>query len=54
MVRNHIIQVEPTEPAISKMEFDFLAYFPLRADTVAVSNNEHPKHEFGIILPSSL
>ena len=39
---------EPAEPAIGEVEVDFLAQAPLRADPKAVSNQQHPHHEFRI------
>src|SRR5262249_38606903 len=42
------VEVEPTEPAIGKMQLDFLAELALRADTVAVGDDQHPDHQLGI------
>jgi hypothetical protein len=37
MVRNLVIKVEPAEPTVSQMQFNFLGKLPLRAKAVAVS-----------------
>jgi hypothetical protein len=43
-----VFKIELTEPSVSKMQSDFLAQTPLMPDAVAVSDNKHPHHEFGI------
>ena len=48
MIGNLVVEIEATEPAIGEVEVDFFAQFPLRTDTIAVSNNEHSDHELGI------
>jgi hypothetical protein len=48
MIRNLVIEIEATEPAIGKVEFDFFAQLPLRTNSIAVSDDEHPDHELGI------
>jgi hypothetical protein len=48
VIGNLVRQIEPTEPAIGQMKLDFLAKLSLGADAVAVADNEHPNHQFGI------
>src|SRR5262249_58819843 len=48
VIGNPVVEVEPTEPAIGKMQLDFLAELALRADTVAVGDDQHPDHQLGI------
>jgi hypothetical protein len=48
VVGNFVLEIEPTEPAIGEMEFDFLAQFPLGTDAIAIPDNEHPQHELWI------
>ena len=48
MIRNFIVQFETAEPAIAKMKFDLLAQLTLKADAVAVADNEHPDHQLRI------
>jgi len=48
VIGNFVIEIEPAEPAIGKVQFDFLAQFALGADAVAVTYNEHSQHELGI------
>src|SRR6516162_3888904 len=48
MVGNVVIEIEATEPAVSEVELNFLAQLPFGADAVAVADDEHPDHEFGI------
>src|SRR6185369_11643892 len=43
-----VFQIEPAKPAIRQVQLDFLAKITLRTDAVAVRDNKHPKHEFGI------
>jgi hypothetical protein len=47
MIRNLVIEIEATETAIGKVELDFLAQLPLRTNSIAVSDDEHPDHEAG-------
>jgi hypothetical protein len=47
-MRNLVVQIEATEPAICQMQSDFLRQSALRAQSVAVVHNQHPDHQFGI------
>src|SRR5262249_19083059 len=48
VIGNPVVELEPTEPAISKMQLDFLAELALRGDTVAVGDHQHPDHQLRI------
>src|SRR5262245_29415629 len=48
MIGNFIVEIEPTEPAIGEVQFDFLAQLPLKTDTEAVADNEHSDHQLGV------
>jgi hypothetical protein len=48
MIRNLVIEIEATEPAIGKVELDFFEQLPLRTNSIAVRDDEHPDHELGI------
>src|SRR5262249_9389196 len=48
MVRHLVVEIEATEPAIGKVKLHFLAQPALRTDAVAVADNQHPDHEFGV------
>ena len=48
VVGYRVVQIEAAEPAVSKMQLDLLAQSPLEADAVAVADQQHPEHEFGI------
>ena len=48
VVRDLVIEVEPAEPAISQMQLDFLGQLALRAQAVAVPDNQHPDHQLRI------
>ena len=48
VVRYRVVQIEPTEPAIGQMKRDLLAQLELRADAVAVADDQHAHHQFGI------
>src|SRR5271169_1494341 len=43
-----VVEVEPAEPSVGQMQLDFLAQLPLKADAVAVADNQHPDHQLGI------
>ena len=47
-MRNLVVEVEFAEPPIRQMQGDLLAELPLRADAVAVADDEHPDHQLGI------
>src|SRR5215470_8323609 len=42
------VQIEAAEPTIGEMQFDFLAELPLKADTKAVADDQHPDHQLGV------
>jgi len=48
VVGHLVVKIEPAEPAIGKVKLDLLAQLPLKADTVAVADNEHPDHHLGV------
>ena len=48
MIGNLVIEFEAAKPTITEMKFDLLAQLPLKADTVAVADNEHPDHQLRI------
>src|SRR5262245_14852004 len=48
MVRHFVLEIEATEPAIGKVKLHFLAQPALRTDAVAVADDQHPDHEFGV------
>ena len=48
MVGNLVVKIEAAEPAIGQMQFDLLAKPPLRANAVAVANDEHADYQLGV------
>jgi hypothetical protein len=48
MIGYFVLEIETTEPAISEVKLDLLAQLTLETDAVAVTDNQHPKHELGI------
>ena len=48
VVGHLVVEIEPAEPPIGQMQFDFLAQPPLEADAVAVAHDQHPDHQLGI------
>src|SRR3954468_6756977 len=40
-----VLNAKPTEPTIGKVDLDFAAQRPLRADRKHVANDEHPDHQ---------
>ncbi len=48
MVRNLVVEIELAEPAISKMQRDFLTQPALMTNAIAVTDQEHPDHQLGI------
>jgi hypothetical protein len=48
VVWNLFIKVEPAEPTVTQMQFNFLGKPPLQAKAVAVPNNQHPDHQLRI------
>ena len=45
VVRDLVVKVEPAEPAIRQMKLDLLGQLALRAQAVAITNNQHPDHQ---------
>jgi hypothetical protein len=48
MVRDLVLEIEPTEPPICEVKLNFLGEPALRADAVAVAHDEHTDHELRI------
>lgn len=48
MIRHASVEPETAEPAICQVKVDLLAQPSLGADAEAVSDDEHPDHQFGI------
>ena len=48
VVRDLVVKIEAAEPAIGEMQFDLLAKPPLKANAVAVANDEHADHQLGV------
>jgi hypothetical protein len=48
MVRNLVVEVELAEPPVGQMQLDFLTELALRADAIAVADDEHSDDQFGI------
>ncbi len=48
MVRHFVVEIESTEPSISKVQLNFLTKPSLKADAVAGAHNQHPQHELRI------
>jgi hypothetical protein len=48
VVRDLVVQIELAKPSIGQMQLDFLGELALRADAVAVADDEHPDHQLGI------
>jgi hypothetical protein len=49
VIRYRPIQTKPAEPPVGQIEVNLVAQAPLRSDTEAVTNQEHPDHQFGSI-----
>jgi len=47
-MRHLVVEIELTEPPVGKVQPDFLAQTAFVSDTVAVSDDQHPNHEFWI------
>ena len=47
-MRDLVVEIELAEPSVGKVQLDFLAQTALVSDAVAVSDDEHPDHQFGI------
>ena len=48
MVRHLVLEAEPAEPPIGKVELDLTTEPALGADRVAVADQEHPDHQLRI------
>ena len=48
VVGHFVLEIETAEPAIGEMKLDLLAQLALIPDAVAVADNQHPQHQFGI------
>ena len=48
MIGNRAFKTKATEPAIGEIEMNFLAQSPLRPDAEAVTDQQHPDHQFGV------
>src|SRR5271170_496034 len=48
MVRNLVVKIEAAEPAIGEVQLDLLTQPPLKANAVAVANDQHPDHQLGV------
>ena len=48
VVGHFVLEVETAEPAIGQMKLDLFAQLALIPDAVAVADNQHPQHQFGI------
>ncbi len=48
VIRHLVVKIEAAEPPVGKVERDLLGEPALRADAVAVADDEHPDQELGI------
>lgn len=48
MVRHRILQAKAAEPPIGQVQMHFLTESAFGADAIAVADNQHPNHQFGI------
>src|SRR5262249_9439852 len=48
VVRNSVVEIEPAEPTVGKVQLNLLARPSLKADAVAVTHNQHPDHQFRV------
>jgi hypothetical protein len=48
VVRSLVLQVHLAEPAVGQVQLDFVTELALRADAVAVADDEHPDHQLRI------
>src|SRR3954447_18555855 len=48
VVGNRVVEIEPAEPPIGEVKHHLLAQLPLRAQAVAVTDNQHPDHQLRI------
>src|ERR1700732_4497793 len=47
-VMHLVVKIAPAEPAIGEVQLDLLAQPPLKANAVAVANDQHPDHQLGV------
>ena len=45
MIRCLVFNAQPAEPTIREIQLDLFTQSPLRADTLAVTDNQHPEHQ---------
>src|SRR6266508_4147384 len=43
-----VVEIEPAEPPVGKVQFNLLAQPSFKADAVAVTDNQHPDHQLRI------
>ena len=48
VVRHPVLETEATEPSVGQVHLDLLAQPTLRADRIAVADQEHPDHQLRI------
>ena len=48
VVRDRIVQIQPTKPPIGEVEMYLLTQPPFRANSMSVSDDQHPEHQFWI------
>jgi hypothetical protein len=48
VMRDPVVEIKLAELSVGKVQLDLLAQTALVSDAVAVSNNEHPDHQFRI------
>ena len=48
VVGDLVLQTQPAEPAVGQVQLHLLAQPPLRADRIAVADQQHPDHQLGI------
>src|ERR1700674_4514013 len=48
MIGDLVVEIQATEPPIGKVELNLLAQAAFRADAVAVTDDQHPHHEFRV------
>jgi len=46
MIGHHPIQTEPEKPPVGQVEVNLIAQAPFRSDAEAVTDEEHPDHQF--------
>src|SRR5262249_60882199 len=48
VIGNLVVEIKPAEPAVGQMQLNLLTQPPLKANAVAVANDQHPDHKLGI------